>query len=921
MKVRWLAPLFFLLGTILIYQSCSGPAQVDEKPGETGKKEEKAETGREGAKADGGPVDEGGIPEGKKPDQKGGQNGCKTTYECPKGECKGGKCVKTTSCSKHNQCPLYKMCYKKRCVSICQLDTDCPEGYVCTRGLCHKPNWKEGKPPKLAGKVQPLRAGLGVAEMDFPLGVSMAGYGFRPGPRGPYAEALGGSTGLYDRLQIKALALDNGKERLILVRSPLIFTSDYLVTQVAQEIIRQTGENLLPHLVVVSTHTHSAPARFWNLLNDLGFGSFGGGNFMSEVFMRLARSFAKAIIQANKNLQPARLGYLVYKNFDPENKIFSDRRGESPNYKNPHLTLIRVDRANGDPLALLVNFPMHGTIMVSTFITGDAAAGLEFQLQDYLEKKLKQRIEVFFMQGSAGDISPRGDFLGHKGVQRLQMLGAAAAPMIAKHYFKIKTSDTVPIELISKRIPISRKHIGYKPDEFYDIKLGKKIVYHFGAFQCVKKGYSAKSPKRHQDGKLGCMFDLRQLVGGPIPQFTKTKLSALRFGELAFVTYPGEVTAHLAKKTRDIFLQKNQNSPIKNLEVFGYAQDHQLYILDEDDWWKGGYEASMSVWGPKFGEYLMKENLVLAQQLLTPQKEENKTGILPMDFYGIDLNEIKVPRKVTPDAGTMVKQPPKVYKRMEKPFSFTFKGGYNGVDLPRAILQKRRADGTFEDYLRNGVRVYDDTDHRMYFEYKESNGSYLYTFYFEELWDFPTGTYRFRIEGRKWDGQKIVPYQLTTEPFEIVPTDKIDIWQITLRKDRIQVWLSYPRCTNDDGKNQFDKLEPCGHRLRSAKVSWMVGPPLEPGNSVDSLQIEIYRGGNKINAISARALNKTEVKKVKVVIKRDINKKEYYKEISIPAVGFEYKFKKALPSGNYRIKVKVKDLYGNTGAAEKTANL
>lgn len=844
------------------------------------------------------------------------KNACVSARECPGLGCRDGKCVSTEECVGHNDCKTDEFCYEdktgERCTVRCEVDTDCPKEHVCSEGQCHQPQWLKGKIPNEGStKNTPLKAGLGVAEMDFPLGVSMAGFGFRPGPRGPYARSLGGSTGMYDRFTVKALILDDGIERIVLLRSPLVFTTDFLLTQINQKVVKATGLDLVSKILMVSHHSHSAPARFWNLLTSLGFGAFGGGDFMAEVFDRLAQSFANAIIEANKNLAPAKLGYTIDRDFDPQNQIFSDRRSMSIKFKNPHLLILRVDKADDSPLATLITFPMHGTISENTMLTSDAGGGLEFQLQDYLEAKLKKRVEVFFMQGSAGDVSPRGDGLGHKGPMQMQMLGYLASQHIGPLYEKIQTQSDVTLEIANKRLPVSRKTIGYSPDEFFRMFQGEKQSHRYGAFQCVKDGYDANSDKKHADGDLGCAFSVFDLNGAPVTQFAKTRLTALRVGNLYLSSFPGEVTSILARKLVELVAQES-NGKIKDHIVVGYAQDHHLYLLTEEDWYKGGYEASMSVWGPKFGNYLLQEAKQLALQLLTPEKESNETGILPQDFYNLDLTKIEAERLKSPDAGKVVTQPPKQYLRMDKHFQFTVTGGFYGTDMPRAILQRKGSDGSFQDVMLHGVRPYDDSGHRMIMEFAQIKSSFHYSFAFEELEDFPLGTYRFRVEGTQWDGNKRVAYTVETDAFEILPSQALKFWNVSLTTDAITGWVSYPTATNDDGKSAF-RLEPSGHRLRSPLVSWRVGPPLPEKQPVD-MTIVIAQNGNTVMDVKATQLNQFQVTKQDVVESRDDKGNESKRAIDALASGFQLPLPQKLTAGTYDVTLSIKDIHGNTGS-------
>ena len=840
---------------------------------------------------------------------------CIAPRDCPAQDCIAGKCVDAPSCTKQEDCDATKMCWRSRCVSRCEIDTDCPAEHVCTYGQCHKPVWKRGIPPNEgASQRKPLQAGLGIVPLDMPLGISMAGYGLRVGPTSPYAEALGASTGQYDRFYVKALALDDGLHRVILVRSPMCWVSDFLQTQIVQYIIEKTGIDFSKNLIITATHTHSGPARFWNLLPEKKLGFLGYDEFLPEAFRRIAHSFAEAIIAAHNDLKPAKLGYAVDKNFDPDDKIFSDRRGASPREKHGILTVIRVDREDGTPLAALMSFPMHGIIgsFNKFFLTQDAAGGLEMAFEEYAEERLGKRIEAFFMQGPAGDVSPRAGHLGHEDIQRMQLLGHTAAPPIWQLYQGITTKNDIPLGIVNQRVGISRKLIGYNDDEFYEEKDGKKMPYRFGGLKCVDQAfdYNKEPEKRHQDGKLGCVLVVEMLNdGAPIPQFTKTHLTVAKIGDLTLATFPGEATSFLGLKLRKA-LEERSGGKIKDLVVLGYSQDHHFYLLDEEDWWRGGYEASMNIWGPRFGDYILKHVTELALKLTAEKPTEETTGILPQDFYQLDLSPT-VPREKTPQAGKIIQQPPSSYKRLDLPMRFILSGGFLGVDNPTAILQ-RQEGGSFRDVTINATgRLYDDSSHRIIMSYEKKDSEWHYSFWFEEGEGFPEGVYRFRVAGQQWDGEKIVPYQTETQSFTVEATDKLRLWGAALDAGSLRVFVGYPPASNDDGKTPFQKLERMGHRLRSTVSYWSAPSAITKLDGI-AASITVSQGGTAVLSLSSDKIDAPQELDIDIPTARqaDGTTPTERRKTTVSSLRFDLS---SLPSGTYQIKITFTDAFNNQG--------
>ena len=60
--------------------------------------------------------------------------------------------------------------------------------------------------------------------------------------------------------------------------------------------------------------------------------------------------------------------------------------------------------------------------------------------------------------------------------------------------------------------------------------------------------------------------------------------------------------------------------------LLGYAQGHVGYLLRPEDWLKGGYEPSVTFWGPLEGEHIADQVLALMPLALTPMREDASTA-------------------------------------------------------------------------------------------------------------------------------------------------------------------------------------------------------------------------------------------------------------------------------------------------------
>lgn len=135
-----------------------------------------------------------------------------------------------------------------------------------------------------------LKIGFGRVDITPRIGVELCGFG-------PYL--LRRSIGVRDRLWARAMAVQRGNQRLVLVSADLIGISASMTAMVRERVARETGlspDGILTH----ATHTHSGP----------GVGLYTGwGEPDGPTLELLPSRLAEACIQAVENLQDATLSH------------------------------------------------------------------------------------------------------------------------------------------------------------------------------------------------------------------------------------------------------------------------------------------------------------------------------------------------------------------------------------------------------------------------------------------------------------------------------------------------------------------------------------------------------------------------------------------------------------------------------------
>ncbi len=773
---------------------------------------------------------------------------CPNDTECPEGEICGGfsnrfycftECelegsctTRTRVCRSHFECPLHMSCQGGFCINSCVHDGQCAADGYCLEGECRPyPQLFDGAAPTPFGQPGQLYAGVAVGPLDYPVGVSMAGFGGREGPRTPYQEALGGSDRVLEAQDVRVIVLSTDEDMVILLRLPLSWSTDYMMTLTLLELQRLTGVNYDGKLITAATHSHSQPARYWNLVPATGFGIFGYGSFSPEMVQRYTKSFARTIAAALDDMKPARFGHTLVDGFDPDGRIHSDRRGESPHFIDDRLLVWKVEDAEGNPMAGIINFAMHGTHMEETWLTGDAPGGVERVISERLSAREGRDVPVLYINGNAGNVSPRGDDGTRLPWGKMQAVGHRAWNIFEDIWDSTETRVEVEIEMLTRRVPLSYELLGYEEGEF---RWADGNPQRYGAFQCVQDSVGPENT--HMDGELGCALNIQAFFGAPVPQLHKTTLSALRIDDLVVTTLPGEPTSELGVTVSEQIEADAQaaGQPVRVMN-FGYSQDHHLYLLKSDDWFYGGYEAAQGLWGWKLGEYIIGQSRALAGQLFTAEKEDNATGIKPTWWEVLEDDTVMpTPGEGTP--GEVLMDAPEALVRGDM-FEVTWSGGHPGVDQPDVVLERQEGEEWVEGRKRNGVRYDHGGFESLTIYYGDFEVDHTWGTRWELPFDLPAGTWRLRVRGSGTAGD----YDTNSRGFTVSPTTLI------LRDGAREggSWtgkLNYPNGPSSDEGQAFESLQMLGHLLRFdgersfdgalRQWSFLLGPPVLEGLSL-----------------------------------------------------------------------------------------
>jgi hypothetical protein len=680
------------------------------------------------------------------------------------------------------------------CRVACEVDSECRPGSLCTDfgrcvpGLVREP---PGTPTSTRAR---LLAGVGEAVLDVPLTTSLGGFSSRAGPGdGAWADGMDAAVGRLEALQARAVSLDAGDGRLLLVRLPIIFPTGAMTEAIAAVLEDQTGEDWRDALVVAGTHTHSGPARFLPLLgeSEAVLGPFGIGTFRQEVFDRIVQSSVAAARAAIDAQQPARLGWTIVEAFDVDDALASDRRDESPDFDDNRALVLRVDDDAGVPLAVVTGFGVHPTDNGSNWATNEICGGVERALEDALFPIANRVVPVLFVNGAGGSMSPAAGGRGFAVPHGADYTGRVFAERVLPDLLALETRADVAVGARAHRFQITTETLGYAPGEWVnpgEPPFGGEVTY--GGLSCFRGDYDDgdtpfSGAMRRDDMSCGIAFHTF-LFNHPPSVFQRTQISAIEIDGLAMLTLPGELTMELGWGIAAALRREAGVDPLSFFAV-GYANDHLMYLLpttlDEDapPWpgyegpaprsfpplafspLRGGFEADTSIWGDRFGDALVQEGLIAWERLQqrAPSSLEAAPPVYPPDVKA----PIPVDDTLADRAGVILTDlPPEVARR--EPTSFSFVGGDVAVEGQGPEVVLVGADGPV--LLRSG-RPFSTTHTLFPLRVQRAAGEWRWTATLELPLDLPFGTYHLEARGRVQRAGAVVDYSVRSSDFTVAP--------------------------------------------------------------------------------------------------------------------------------------------------------
>ncbi len=581
------------------------------------------------------------------------------------------------------------------------LATGCPGEYVPTE-----------VPVKTAGALQ-----VGAAEgyLELPIGCPEGGYTFRAKILGntanvdyrdsDYTVGFSPSTGIQTVPTIKAFWFDNGQENLVALEVDVIYAYDDLLREITERLSDATGLDMDGRVTLSTNHTHNGPGNFTAQVMFY----LGGDRYNHEVFTRYAEQATAVALEAWESRQEAAVGVGYFRDWDPDDYVYRDRRGENNELqvwddleagsrKDPIMWMMRVDTTAGDPLAVLYGFGIHGTLgdADNTLISTDAPGHLDYGFQEQFDSP----VVVAHFQGAGGDASPASE---DDWFARDESVSERAGPMLYEAWEQVPTSTVdVTMETRTRSVRQHRDdiyvtrdetvdwyYLAYDEDYEADLEIyadDGSLLSPFDEFNAENGAafcgddspylmsydidadvypYSSCTQPEGFVTLLKNAFELDDEPELPLKETLRTVITTASFGplptlfddgtqgdaDLFWSFWPGEVCDYFGEMVRR---RVADELGYESIIVTGYAQDHEGYLLIAEDWLMGGYEPNIGIWGPLQGDWIIEQSLLMSQALLTDEIEpQNPDGAWSFTEWGPWELPERTPDS-TPAAGTVI---------------------------------------------------------------------------------------------------------------------------------------------------------------------------------------------------------------------------------------------------------------------------
>jgi neutral ceramidase len=394
-----------------------------------------------------------------------------------------------------------------------------------------------------------LRAGAARVALRLPPGVPLAGYGSLTRrllipdvlDRHPHTFWFKPSEGERDQLAARALVLESGGVRVAWVAVDLLAVDGAFTAEIERRLA--AAGMPMAAILISASHTHSGPGAF---VDSSIFGWLALDRLDRGVREALLEDVVAVVRQADAARRPSRVA---------AGRVTAPPVVVSRMHQplDAEMLVLRVTGAGGAPTALVWNYAIHGTMLsarnlrLSGDVMGDASGAVERALG----------VPVLFVNGAVGDVSPR-----HHGDRAALAIGAELAGAIVQGW-----NEAVPI--VRPGLSVAGRGVALPPA--------------WGSVKNCLRGWAPGA--------------LTVPLGSTLPR--ETRLTAVRIGDTAIITAPGELQTKLG-----LAIKQAGRAHFAHTLIAGLSNDYLGYFVTAADYDRPSYVTCATLYGPRTGDCL-----------------------------------------------------------------------------------------------------------------------------------------------------------------------------------------------------------------------------------------------------------------------------------------------------------------------------
>ncbi|MBI1885134.1 MAG: neutral/alkaline non-lysosomal ceramidase N-terminal domain-containing protein [Chloroflexi bacterium] len=434
-----------------------------------------------------------------------------------------------------------------------------------------------------------LKAGAAVVDITPPVGARMDGYGTRIQP----------SEGVHDPIFARVLVLDDGDTRLVIVGADLLGVHPQWVEWVRQEV-NDIADIPPEHVLVAATHNHAGPA-------GLRRGLF------SRLDETLARNTADKIVGAIGEAYGGRRRATLKAGRATVDTVSMNRR--DPDWPiDPELRVLLVDGADGGPIASVMNFACHATVLYSDNLLLSA----EFPGAACRIVQEHTGAPCLFLNGACANVNPtwiKQDFDNVErtgwvvGGQALRVIGELRTLGPGQRAHNIRWDEWLPKPVAGRlteepRLRAARREVDLPARQFLsDGEYAERLAQLEAGVRALAPG----SPERREVMAAVTHLQTERWAARWARDrglaTLRTEVQAFALGDgVALLGLPGEFFAETAAAIRSA-------AGVDGLFVSCYTNDYVGYVIPPEAYGQGGYEAGITPCAPECEEIVVEAAL------------------------------------------------------------------------------------------------------------------------------------------------------------------------------------------------------------------------------------------------------------------------------------------------------------------------